>query len=219
MTPNILANQLRAARAWLNWSRDDLAEKAGVVSNTIAAIEKGDGASEPNARTMAKILGAFTTAGVEITDEGGVRPRVSTVSYFTGASGFKKFLDDVYNVIKIRPDADVCIANNDDSLFLKWTSANAAAHVERVNAIDPKPRYRALIKETDTNVGTSTYCEFRYISKDEFADTCVYIYGDKTAFIDFEEDAVTVTLVDSTKVSSALRRMFETSWKNGRPVH
>lgn len=218
MTPNLLANQLRAARAWLNWSREDLAEKAGVVANTIAAIEKGDGSSEPNARTMAKIVSAIEAAGVEFTDEGGVRPRVSRVSYFAGRTGFKNFFDDVYETLKTHTDPDVCVANVNEALFQKWHSEHDASHIARIQALNPKP-YRALIKENDTNVRTSAYCEFRWVKNDQFADTCVYIYGDKTAFIDFEEDTVTVTMVDSFKVSRALRRMFEVSWQNSKPVN
>jgi DNA-binding XRE family transcriptional regulator len=217
MVPEITANQMRSARAWLNWSREDLAEKAGVVANTIAAIEKGDGSSEPNARTLAKIMGAFEAAGIELTNDGGVRPRVSRVSYFTGTEGFKQFFDDVYETVKDHIDPNVCVTNVNESLFQKWHGQYDAAHVARMSALDLKP-YRALLKENDKNTRTSKYCEFRWVSDNQFADTCVYIYGDKTAFIDFEQDTVIVTLVDSSKVSGSLRRMFDVTWQNAMPV-
>lgn len=217
MTPELLANQIRSARAWLDWSREDLAERAGVVANTIAGIERGDGSSTPNARTMTKIASAFETAGVELTDEGGVRPRVSRVTYFTGEEGFRHFFDDVYEVVKSHPNPDVCVTNVNEALFQKWHGKYDAAHIARITALDPKP-YRALIKENDRNLRTSRYCEFRWISNSQFADICVYIYGDKTAFIDFEPNTVTVTVVDSLKVSGALRRMFEVTWQNSQEI-
>jgi len=216
MTPDALARQIRSARAWLNWTREDLANRASVVSNTIASIEKGDGSAEPNARTLAKIMSAFEQAGVEMTDDGGVRPRLSRVSYFTGRDGFHRFFDDVYETVKGDPDADVCIANNDEAQFQKWHSEHDAAHVARMAQLK-KPRYKVLMKE-NVYCRDLDYCEFRWVKDSQFADTCVYIYGGKTAFIDFEPDNVIVTLVDSSNVSSALRRMFESTWQNSTPI-
>lgn len=218
MTPNLLANQLRAARAWLNWSREDLAEKAGVVANTIAAIEKGDGSSEPNARTMGKIISAIEAAGVEFTDEGGVRPRVSRVTYFTGEEGFHEFFNDVYESLKKTSDPDVCIANADESLFEKWHKKYDAMHTARIADLKLPP-YKVLLREDDFKSRISLgYCDYRRVSSNLFADICVYIYAEKTAFVDFGHNTVTVTVVDSRKVSEALRRMFYVTWDSGEPV-
>ncbi len=217
MSPNILANQIRSARAWLNWSREDLAEKAGVVANTIASIEKGDGASEPNARTMAKILGAFQAAGVELTDEGGVRPRMNRVEYYSGADGFRNFFDDIYDVVKNHPHPDVCIANVDETLFAKWLGEYEQVHITRMATLKP-PRYKVLLRENDLNLRSSAYSEFRWVDANNFADVCIYLYGDKSAFIDFGADTVSVTSVDSPSVSRSLRRMFDSAWNDAHPI-
>lgn len=217
MTPNILANQMRSARAWLNWSRDDLAEKAGVVANTIAAIEKGDGSSEPNARTLAKIMGAFEAAGIEMTDEGGVRPRMNRVEYYTGMDGFRRFFDDIYDVVKHHAEPDVCIANVDEILFAKWLADYEPVHIARMATLNP-PRYKVLVKQNDLNLRSSAYSEFRWVDADHFADVCIYLYGDKSAFIEFGTDSVSVTSVDNPSVSRSLRRMFGSAWNEAHPI-
>jgi transcriptional regulator with XRE-family HTH domain len=71
-TDMLVAAQLRAARALVNWSRMDLAKKSGVSVNTIQDFEIG--ASDPKQGTIQKWLRALAAAGVEMidaTDTGG----------------------------------------------------------------------------------------------------------------------------------------------------
>jgi transcriptional regulator with XRE-family HTH domain len=58
--------QIRAARGLLNWTTQELAEKVGVDSATIAKIESGKYASDPAA--LAAICRVFEAAGVEFTN-------------------------------------------------------------------------------------------------------------------------------------------------------
>jgi transcriptional regulator with XRE-family HTH domain len=59
--------QLRAARALLGWSREDLAEKSGVGSNTTKDFEIND--SNPKLRTVQKWIRTLEAAGVTFLDE------------------------------------------------------------------------------------------------------------------------------------------------------
>jgi predicted transcriptional regulator len=74
MKHEIDAAQLRAARGLVNWSRDDLAAKAGTTSRTIARIEDGEGT--PRASTAQAIRSTLEKAGVEFIDENGGGPGV-----------------------------------------------------------------------------------------------------------------------------------------------
>jgi transcriptional regulator with XRE-family HTH domain len=58
--------QIRAARGLLNWTVQELAEKAGVGRNTVAQIESGKYASD--AETMAAICRVLEGAGIEFTN-------------------------------------------------------------------------------------------------------------------------------------------------------
>ena len=63
----ITRDQVRAARAFLGWSIDDLADSSGVSKNTISQFEKGD----VNIRrdTMFKLLSSLDSAGVDFPDQ------------------------------------------------------------------------------------------------------------------------------------------------------
>jgi len=69
----ILAAQVRAGRALLAWSQDQLVQASGVPKRTLARLELGEG--EPQRRTMEAIRAALEAAGVEFTngDAPGVR--------------------------------------------------------------------------------------------------------------------------------------------------
>lgn len=67
--------QIRAARALLGWSQDDLAKKSGLSEMAIKNLERG--AVDPRVSTMTNVIQAFEHAGIEfLNSEGtGLRTR------------------------------------------------------------------------------------------------------------------------------------------------
>ena len=63
------ARQIRAARAWLGISQDDLAEASLVSKRTIAGIELGQSAND---RTLRDIQQALEDRGIEFIFDDGV---------------------------------------------------------------------------------------------------------------------------------------------------
>jgi transcriptional regulator with XRE-family HTH domain len=59
--------QLRAARALVGWSREELAEKAGIAAVTVRAFELLGADSKQS--TILKMRRAIEAAGVELLDE------------------------------------------------------------------------------------------------------------------------------------------------------
>jgi len=66
---SISAGQCRAARAFISWSQDMLAERSGVPKRTIVRFELGEGT--PRAATITAIRVALEGAGVEFVPENG----------------------------------------------------------------------------------------------------------------------------------------------------
>jgi transcriptional regulator with XRE-family HTH domain len=62
-------SQLRAARALLSWSQQQLAEAAGVSLPTIKRLEPGDGPLQTRVETMEKLRRTLQSAGVEFIAE------------------------------------------------------------------------------------------------------------------------------------------------------
>lgn len=63
-------SQIRAARAWLNLSQDQLAEITGVAKRTIARLERN--LTVPHDRTLRDIQQALESRGIVFDFENGV---------------------------------------------------------------------------------------------------------------------------------------------------
>ena len=71
----ITAEQIRAGRALVNWSQDELAKAAGVSRPTIKRMEtKGPGVS--SAGNVDAVMKALEGAGVSFVDPNGMGPGV-----------------------------------------------------------------------------------------------------------------------------------------------
>jgi transcriptional regulator with XRE-family HTH domain len=86
--PKVSIRQIKAARALLAWSQEQLATAAGVSIPTIKRLEAEDGLLGGREGTATKIRLAFESAGVEFTngDQPGVRIRKAAGSDARGLS-------------------------------------------------------------------------------------------------------------------------------------
>jgi hypothetical protein len=68
------------------------------------------------------------------------------------------------------------------------------------------------LRNDDDYLPSSAYCEYRWVPPEQFADVALYIFGDKSGFIEFMENDVRVTVVENGAVTESLRKMFELAW-------
>ncbi len=61
----ITSAQIRAARAMLDWSRDELSKQAGVGISALMRLESSDGVPSGNIKTFESVQRAFEKAGIE----------------------------------------------------------------------------------------------------------------------------------------------------------
>src|ERR1017187_8057416 len=60
--------QCRAARAWLDWSQEELARRSGVALSTVRDFEKG--LRTPIKNNLAAIQTALEASGIKLTSDG-----------------------------------------------------------------------------------------------------------------------------------------------------
>lgn len=61
----ITSDQIRAARAMLKWSREDLSVKSGVGFSSLLRLESAEGVPGSHFKTLQSLMSAFETAGIE----------------------------------------------------------------------------------------------------------------------------------------------------------
>jgi transcriptional regulator with XRE-family HTH domain len=74
--PRVSIRQIKAARALLGWSQDDLARSSEVSIPTVKRLEASDGPLGGWDQTADKIVTAINSAGVEFIEENGGGPGV-----------------------------------------------------------------------------------------------------------------------------------------------
>jgi len=72
----ITSSQIRAARALLKWTAQNLADSSGVAISTIKRLELMPGVPSGQVRILAAIQGALEKAGVEFIGSPGDAPGV-----------------------------------------------------------------------------------------------------------------------------------------------
>ncbi len=216
----ISAAQLRAARGLLDWTRSELAKASGLSAETIKNIEHGVYA--PQESTIAAIVNCFAKQHVEFTDHDGLRKTSESVVIFRGSSGFRDFMDDVYEAAKapsaaIGGDKPICVSNVDDSLFVESLGNYAPVHVERMNKLD-NVKILVLTGQKDFyRVEKSDYIEYRWSGQEGNVQVPFYVYGDKFAILIFKDgEEPKIVVISSSIVARTYREQFAVLWKNAQ---
>ncbi|MDD3181198.1 MAG: helix-turn-helix transcriptional regulator [Alphaproteobacteria bacterium] len=215
ITRPLSARQIKAARALLDWSQEELAYAARLSIATIRKLELGH--ISPRGETTRLIHQAVEDAGLEFIDSDGVRRRLEDISVFRGVDGTDQFLDDIKETTRHAGGGLVVVASSVEEL-------------ENICGAGDCPKLETLLKQNDdlsikcllTEVGepqlSTPRLQFRTISK-QYVDTIsFYVYGDKYALIPTDKDAwPKIVVVKSTSVAESFRRQFFSLWEKATP--
>ncbi|MBV8060390.1 MAG: helix-turn-helix transcriptional regulator [Alphaproteobacteria bacterium] len=213
----ITGRQVRAARAFLGWDAEELAEKAGLSRDTVFNIEKGT--TQARRASLEQLARVFEDHGVEFLPEEGVRRKIETVTTMRGPGDLKLFMDQVYQEALKQHSLDgtkpIYICNLDNSLFRKYLKEFYAVHTERLRKIEGLQIY-SLAAEVDVNHSKAAhYLVYKYLKELKAVATPFYVFGDKFALIDFDVDeAPTILLIQSAPLAKSYRNQFDVMWKN-----
>lgn len=205
--------QIRAARALLDWSQSDLAEHAGLSQTGIARIENGT--NKPNSSTLVKIQTAFDSGGVEFIGTSGVKKRSGEIRTLSGATGFIDFMHDVYQGA-VDFDLPICLHNAKPDNWFKWMGEEEyLKHSKRMVELTKEKTIdvRITALEGDQNFIASNFAEYRWLPADKFNDQSFYAYGDKLAFLTFSEDAVDIKILQNLQFANGFRVLFNNAWE------
>ena len=168
------SEKLRAGRATLNLTQEELANAADISLSSIKRIELDDGL--PGARIQAKILQAFERKGIHYTDRGIEREEYPI--YFTHGdtheAAYLQLLEDAFDHLREIKDPELLIMFADDKV--SPPSVNDMYRQMRGAGI----KMRQLIEEGNTYI-MGELDEYRYVPKGQFLNRVTLIYGDKIA--------------------------------------
>lgn len=206
----ITLQQVKAARALLGWSQEDLAKLCGMSKPALANFERGAAHSRIN--NLNSIRNVFEKAGIEfITDEGVrlVRDRLE-VQLFNDKDNIERLWEDIYNTLK--EGEERLISSVDESKFTAATKEKFPAMMQRYKEKGIKGRILSL--EGDRNFADPT-SQYRWISTSQFQDIAYYVYGDKYAVL-LWEPSPRVILIKNKIMAENYRKQFNRHWSEAK---
>jgi transcriptional regulator with XRE-family HTH domain len=205
----INAEQIRAARALLDWSTADLAKQANLTVNGINKIERGH--VQAHRDTMEVLRRVFENAGIEFIGNIGVQWAQHHMRSLTGLEGLKTFFDDVRHTVQnLNEEIVICGVSE------KYLEDKLGDYLElhrKEMATFGAVQMRCLIEEGDLALGASKYCLYRWQAKKNFSNVPFYIYGDKMAIIVTSgPENPLILLIQNRTIAEAYRRQFDALW-------
>jgi len=211
----IKARQIKAARALLDWSQDDLASASGLSIATIRKLEAGN--ISPRGKTQSSLRSAFEDGGLEFLEPDGVRHRPEEITVYQGDDGARDFLDDIYNTA-LQTREDVIQVWSSLRKFSILLGEYLPAHTERMIAAQDRIKVKCILTE-DNLYCPSPYCEYRFLSRHFVDSVPFYVYGDKYAIIPLiSNDDKKIIVIQSRTAAQAFRRQFKSMWERATPL-
>ncbi len=206
----ISSRQIKAARALLDWSQEDLASSSGLSIATIRKIESG--ALSPRDKTMGAIVSALEEANIEFTDSTGVRLKDQNVTVIEGDDCFLRLVDEIYYAMSAK-GGEVLFVNGDDS---KMSDAEWDAFIRLRKA---GIRFRVLVKEGNTNLHLPLD-EYRWVPSKFYRYNVLGIFQNKVAISVYgkntDVDMQKALIIGSDALAECMRGLFEFMWENCR---
>ena len=203
----ISTKQIRAARALLDWTQQDLAERSGLTRQSIKNIETS--ISRPRKETIHDIQAALELSGIEFLSGDGVRIKDANINVLHGEEGIKALFDDIYETCAGNK-RDILIANNEEPTHLSEDLlAYLNKHLERLEKLGVKERI--LCKEGDSNF-LSSWILYRWVPEKHHTNTPTIVYGNKLAMLTWGPPSK-ITIISDPQYAQSFRNLFEFTWE------
>jgi transcriptional regulator with XRE-family HTH domain len=207
-------NQIRAARALLGWTQQDLARAAKLSLAAVNNLERD--ASNPRLRTLTQIQSALEAHGVEFQNGPGVRLRGEVFNITTLDSGdvYQQLFADILQTCIAQNFSGACYMNVKDDDF-----AGNSLDAFRQSARDLRRhglRERVLVEEGDKNLMfPPDVTHYRWLPKALFGISPFALYGTKLALLLWGPPSRAV-IIESPSVADSYARQFEFFWQQSK---
>jgi len=193
--------QCLAARAMLRWTKEDLAQAAGVSLAPIHNLEKGKSVQEAS---LLALRSAFEEAGIEFIS-GGVKRRQDKIRLIEGEGAYAAVLDGFISEQAQAGELLIFCAKNNVSP----PEVTQKELILRQRGI----KFRFLVEEGDEFL-TYPLQEYRYIPQEHFFNSPIMIFGNYVVLS--PQQTGSVKLMEFPDMAKALTGIFNALWDQGK---
>jgi transcriptional regulator with XRE-family HTH domain len=198
-----LGQTLKARRQERKLTQEQLAQRAGVPYTTLTKLESG-AIKNPSMQVVSRLARAL-----DLSLDSLMVPRV-----FAGENCVREIWRDVLATLT-RPGDCMCISGIAEGMYLE------AHHDELPQFLDAIKtrglRQKLLICEGDRTRLKGEHLEYRWIPKEHFNPTPIYVYGGKVAILIWGPPRQAVIL-ENEFLADAYRKQFLFIWQHAKPL-
>ena len=207
----ITLSQIKAARALLNWTQDNLAKAADLSLPGINNLERG--ITSPRKETLSAIEKALSQAGIEFIDITGVRLKTPDLQIETieGDNWLAQY--DQYLFTRLKTDKDELLQYACDNRF--WMIYGSATNHHFVDHRNTTKFGERILAPNNIDFISSPAESYRTLSIDKFERLDKQIFADCVANILW--DARKIVVITSKNLADNERLQFELLWEQGKP--
>jgi len=198
--------QIRAARALLDWSQEDLSKACGIARGSIKNIENELVVARKD--TLKDIREAFEQKGVEFLSGSGIRLRTQSITVHSGPAALEEFFDDVYKSMQSCKHKEIITSGADEKDYEDFDKALTEQHVARMTELDIV--HKVLCRKGDSRF-TTPYAQYRWVPSENYSGTPFYVYSDKLAII-LWHPKLEIVVMQYPQLVDAYRKQFFLQW-------
>ena len=211
----IHARQIKAARAILNWSQQDLAQSTGLSITTIRKLEMGF--ISPRNTTTNVIRQAIEGAGIEFLDSEGVRRRLDDVVIHRGANSCDLFFHDLIQTVSLN-NGEVLALFHSESMLAQCGGVTGRYNFKRLEQLQQTAHVKCLVSQAAESPLLPSLFQLRTDLKNSFISTSYFVYGNIYAIVQQESDrAFSFVVYKSAHIAQRYRNYFHERWDDSAP--
>jgi transcriptional regulator with XRE-family HTH domain len=207
----ISAEQIRAARALLDWSTADLAKLSGLTVNGINKIEREY--VNPQKETADRLQKVFEDAEIEFLPSG-VKRKASIVQIWEDDDAGLRLFDDMYYTLRDVGGIVRIYGIDQTQTSNAIGRERIAAHIDRLRKCNVTERM--IIKEGDTNFVGPLEAYHRVPAR-YFTHDSLRVYGTKVALAIWDKPQKIVVINDA-RMAESVRNLFDFVWDHTPPA-
>jgi transcriptional regulator with XRE-family HTH domain len=207
----ISIEQIKAARALLGWTQEELAAASGLSKPSINTLERR--IANPKVETLVAIQQALEKAGVEFTEGPGVKLQSSVLKtqIFEGDDALVRLCRDIFDTL-VDTDKELMISGIAEQKYRDWGGKRVLAEIDR--RVKHGIKTKLLSCEGDTNFIEPVH-HYRWMKKEFFPTAPTYIYDNKYAIFLWGPPKK-VVLVENADIAESYRQQFLAHWVNAK---
>jgi DNA-binding XRE family transcriptional regulator len=210
----ICPEQIRAARAWMDWTREGLAEESGLSPATIRNLEKGKIAP----RSIEAVRVAFEKKGFHFHEESGLSRQTNQSKVYEGRDSRELFYEDVLATIREKGGEIGAIFETQGHLA-RALGVTDYARLERLEQLGKVATVKCLLSDVRQLPLSVPSFQFRATTYDRLNPWASFVYGDKMAIVaraagmDF-----TFHVMKDVEIAQDGSKRFASGWDSAVPV-